>query len=151
MPLKNGNLTPQERKFAEVLAETGKPLIAAKEAGFRHPATQASMVAKRPGVRAAVLEAQLDALHNDILPLAVAAHRRLLTDPKTPAGAVAQAVKLAYDRTLGLQEGASEKEPHEMTPEELANAIGNLERIKAERARPVLELEAEPDAPGVFD
>lgn len=147
MPMKNGILTPQERAFAEAMALSGSQKLAMKAAGIKHQ-PHASVMAARPGVQQAIVDLQIAALHNELLPLAVAAHRRLLTDPKTPAGAVATAVKLAYDRTLGLQEHTGEKEPHEMTPEELANAIRNLERIKADMARPVLELEAEPT---VFD
>ena len=49
--------------------------------------------------------------------------------------------RLAYERTLGAQGEHQDKQPFEMSPEELASAIANLERIKAERARPVLEGE----------
>ena len=41
-------------------------------------------------------------LSNEILPLAVAAHRRLLTDQRTPAGTLVQGVTFSYtnDQTL---------------------------------------------------
>jgi hypothetical protein len=148
MPLKNGHLTPQETRFVEAMADTGNVATARRVAGVSQPL--ASMMSKRPGVQQAIVEAQIAALNNELLPLAIAKHRQLLTDPRTPAGAAVQAVKLAYDRTLGLQDNAGrDKEPHEMSPEELAIAIHNLEKIKAERARPVLELEA--NETGVFD
>jgi hypothetical protein len=70
--------------------------------------------------------------------LAVDAHLALLRDPRTPAGARGVAIGLAYKYGLG---GADEyeKEPHEMSAAELAAAIQNLERLKADRARPVIE------------
>lgn len=86
-------------------------------------------------------------LFEDILPLAISAHRRILTDPRAPAGAVVQAVKLAYDRTLGAEDAGQSKEPSEMTGEELAQSIATLERIAAARAKPVND-EPEPDVFG---
>jgi hypothetical protein len=56
----------------------------------------------------------------------------------------------AHDRTLG-EAGARSKEPHEMTPEELAEAIATLSRIASERATPVIEIGAEVDDASIFD
>jgi hypothetical protein len=81
-------------------------------------------------------------LFEQVLPLAVQMHLALLADAKTPAGARVQAIKLAYDRTLGLAEGAEHKEPHEMSSDEIAKAIGQLEAVAFARAKPVLELES---------
>ena len=144
----NGILTPQQTALAKGIAEGFSISEAGRKAGYRHAPT-VSKTLGLPHVQQAIVDAQIAALNNDILPLAIAAHRRLLTDPKTPAGAVAQAVKLAYDRTLGMQEGRADKEPHEMSAEELVAAIHNLERIKADRARPIIE--GETVEAGVFE
>jgi hypothetical protein len=151
MPLKNGKITPRERVFVKAMAVTDDSTYAATKAGYAHPQQNAFKLLQRPAVVDAVMEEQLALLHNEILPLAVRAHRRLLTDEHTPAGALVQAIRLAYDRTLGADEpGRASKEPHEMDATELAAAIANLERIKADRAKPVIEGKAI-DGGGVFD
>jgi hypothetical protein len=74
-------------------------------------------------------------LFNELLPLAVEAHRKLLTDNAVPAGARAQAVKLAYDRTIGASEGsADQKDPSEMTLDEIIQRTEALQRERADRA-----------------
>lgn len=148
MPLKDGRLTEQEKRFVQHVVETGNPSYAARQSGYKSRGAVAQTMS-RPAIQQAISEAQIVALHNEILPLAVAAHKRLLSDPKTPSGAVVQAIKLAYDRTLGTQENAGDKEPHEMNAAELANAIQNLERIKSEKARPVIE--GSTNDPDVFE
>lgn len=145
MPLKNGRLTNVERRVAEQMALTGSPAAAAAKLGITERGAYAAIA--RPAVQAEIARQTQEQLFSDILPLAVAAHKRLLSDPRTPAGAVVQAVKLAYDRTLGAEDGGRSKEPHEMTPEELAQAISTLERVAADRAKPV-QLGQVDDAPG---
>lgn len=149
MPRKGGSLTGVERQIAATYAVTGSQEFAAFKAGVTRQGVSAAL--QRPAVQAEATKAAQDALFGELLPLAVAAHKRLLSDPKTPAGAVVQAVKLAYDRTLGA-DGAQSKEPHEMTGEELATAIAALERVAAERAKPVqADQAAESDQGGVFE
>lgn len=152
MPLKNGRLTAAERGVAAEMANTGSPAFAATKTGLSLSGVRQALA--RPAVQAEIARQHNEMLFRDILPLAVAAHKRLLSDPRTPAGATVQAVKLAYDRTLGSEEGARSKEPHEMTPEELAEAIATLSRIASDRARPVLEgsastIDEEPE-PSIF-
>ncbi len=101
----------------------------------------------RPGVRAEVQRVALDMLHNEILPLALATHKRLLSDANVPAGAQLGATKLAYDQTLGADDGKAEKEPAEMTYAELQDSIERLKRQQdaiADQARNVTPLE-QPD------
>jgi hypothetical protein len=99
-----------------------------------------------PHVQAEIARIQTERLFNEVLPLAIQVHSDVLTNPATPAGARVQAVKLAYDRTLGGDAASSEKQPHEMSAEELAKAIAEaklraaaLENVKADRAKPVIE------------
>jgi hypothetical protein len=150
MPLKNGRLTPGERAISREMALTGSPTATAAKLKFSEGGVRQALA--RPAVQAEIARQHNEMLFNDILPLAVAAHKRLLSDPRTPAGATVQAVKLAYDRTLGSEEGAKTKEPHEMTPDELAQAIATLSRIASDRAKPVLELEPNEDhaEPSIF-
>jgi hypothetical protein len=157
MPLKSGRLTVSERGVAEQVALTGSPAAAAAKLGMSASGVRAALT--RPAVQAEIAKKQQELLFSDILPLAVAAHKRILSDPRTPAGAVVQAVKLAYDRTLGSEDAGRAKEPHEMTPEELAQAIGLLERVASERAKPVNAVEIDdvetideaPETPGKVD
>lgn len=141
MPLKSGRLTNQERGFAKIFAETANPGYSAAKAGYAHPLPRAHDALQRPAVQAEIVRIQTERLFNTILPLAVAMHEKLLADPKTPAGARVQAVKLAYDRTLGLTEGLGEKEPHEMTGDELQQAVTRLRNEAARRAKPVIEAD----------
>jgi hypothetical protein len=152
MPYKSGRLTPLERGVIKEMAVTGSvAATAAKIGASEHSVYQA---AQRPAVQAEIARQTQKLLFEDILPLAVSAHRRILTDPRAPAGAVVQAVKLAYDRTLGSDEAGKGKEPHEMTPDELAQSIATLERIAAARAKPVnppsIDEEATPE-PDIFE
>lgn len=145
MPLKNGKLTNSERGVAEHMARTGSSAAVAQKLRMSASGVRAALA--RPAVQAEIARKQKELLFSEILPLAVAAHKRILTDAKAPAGAVVQAVKLAYDRTLGSDEAGSSKEPHEMTPEELAQAIATLERVASERAKQIDAeiIDVEPD------
>jgi hypothetical protein len=149
MPLKNGMITPQENMYVQAVVRTGDPVQAAKEAGYKHPAQRAHDIAQRPAIQAEISRVQQERLFNEILPLAVEAHKQLLLDPRTPAGAKVQAVKLAYDRTMGSDEKA-QKEPHEMSAAELATMLDKLKREASDRSKPaVIEHEPTPE-PGVF-
>lgn len=152
-------LTRRERTFAAAFAATGSTVEAAKKAGYSPTSGAATKALARPDVQAEVARAQMERLFSEVLPLAVQVHIDLLSSPTTPAGAKVQAVKLAYDRTLGVEGADKAKQPHEMTPEELAKALAEakltaaaLESVQADRARPVLEHEpAESvDEAGVF-
>ena len=148
MPLKNGHTTRQERKFAENYAMTGDVGYSAAKAGYKQY-QGGSQALQRPAVQDEIRRIQMAKLFNEVLPLAVQEHIKLLEDPKTPAGAKVQAVKLAYDRTLGSQEGAHSKAPHEMSTEELQAELAAsklrlaaLESAKADQARPIIEAKA---------
>lgn len=147
MPTQRGALTAAEKTFAAAYATTGDSAYSAQRAGYRTTAG-GSMALARPAIQAEIVRLQTEKLFATILPLAIEQHEKLLRNDATPAGAKVQAIKLAYDRTLGLGEGGEAKEPHEMTAEELDAAIQKLRRAAADRAKPVIEHD--PD-PGVFD
>ncbi len=142
------SLTRHERQFAAAYAQLGSVTEAAKKAGYANH-TGGVNALKRQDVNAEIARIQAERLFNEVLPLAVQVHIDLLTSPTTPAGAKVQAVKLAYDRTLGSDQASTGKEPHEMTPQELQKALDDarlkaaaLESVKADRSRPILENES---------
>lgn len=141
MPTKNGRMTRQERIAAQVFAATGNVTKAGEAAGYAFPQPAASRALARPQVAAEVERIQRERLTNEILPLAVEVHARLLHDKRTAGGVLVQAVKLAYDRTLGTETGEG-KEPHEMTADEIATALQALKREASNRAKPVIESSA---------
>lgn len=121
--------------------------VASRKAGYAD-VSSGSHALKRQDVNAEIARIQAERLFNEVLPLAVQVHIDLLTSPSTPAGAKVQAVKLAYDRTLGSDQAGAGKEPHEMTPQELQKALDDarlqaaaLESVKADRARPIVDHE----------
>ena len=149
MPIKTGAFTPRERKLVEVYAVTGDQRYSAQKAGFAGQ-SGAAMALQRPAIQEEIRRVQMERLFQDVLPLAVRQHLALLEDPKTPAGAKVQAIKLAYDRTLGSQEGAESKAPHEMTADEIQRELtasklrlAALESAKADMAKPVIEAKVD--------
>ena len=114
----------------------------------------------RPAIRAEVLRKAEELLFSELLPLALAAHKQLLTDKAVPAGARLGAVKLTYDRTMGAESSETDdKEPSEMTAGELQRSIARLASelegrpLRAKDVTPQpLEVEADdPPVGGVFD
>ena len=148
MPRQNGELTVQEQSFVDAIATTGDVAYALKAAGYKG-ARNASQVLKRDAIQRAIVQTQQMRLVNEALPAAVACILEIIRNPKAPAAARVQAAKLTFDRVLPAHADGSTKEPHEMTPEELAQAIDKLESIAAGKARQI-EPQSDPDT-GVFD
>ncbi len=148
MPLQTGALTLQEKKFVEAMASSGDAAYAFKTAGYKG-ARNLSVVLKRPAIQKAVIELQQARLVNEALPAAVSCILDIIRNPKAPAAARVQAAKLTFDRVLPSHAEAGAKEPHEMTPEELAAAIDKLESIAAGKAKQI-EHVTQP-APDIFE
>ena len=91
---------------------------------------------------AEILKEQRRAIVQDILPLAVKRHIAILSDEKFTGQALNRAIELAYKYGLGDGTDANTKQPHEMTPEELARAIEALKRAASDQAKPIIEGEA---------
>jgi phage terminase small subunit len=138
MPDKKGRLTAQERVFIEKMAKTSDKTYSAAAAGYKQPSVVGHIVAAKPAIQQEIAAAQTAILFELGLPLAVKTHIAILEDPKTPAGAKVQAVKLMYDRTLGVENQADRKEPHEMSADELSREIERLKREVSDRAKPVV-------------
>lgn len=141
MPIKGGRMTSKEKVFAERYANTGDKAYAATAAGYLHPYQRSSDALSRPAIQAEIRSQQLARLFNEALPAAVRCLVSIVVDSKAPAGARVQASKVIFDRTLGASEEGQGKEAHEMTSEELARAIAELERVASDRAKVVDHIE----------
>lgn len=151
---RGGKLTMAEQTIAKAYAETGSRAYAQHAAGVQQPAVSKAL--QRPSVQAEIVREQTRILYETALPLAVGRLVRILQDDKIRPSDHNQAIKIALAHTLGGSASAEAKDPHEMAPDELAKALSEaklraaaLESVKADRSRPVVELEA--DAVGVFD
>lgn len=141
MPKHNGKMTTQEKKAAKHYALNGNVTAAGKAAGYNFPREAATRALARPTVAAEVIRVQLARITSETLPLAIQLHIDMLKNPKTPANALVQAIKLAYDRAMGA--GAAEgKEPHEMTADEIARALNALKREASDRSAPIIDVES---------
>ncbi len=161
MPLKNGHFTRIERGFIDAYARTGDVVYAAWKAGVKGPMVNGRQILARPAVREEATRRAKDILFGELLPLALATHKSLLTDKAVPAGARLGAAKLVYDQTISAAESSEtdDKEPSEMTAGELQRSIARLASelegrpLRAKDVTPQpLEVEAD-DSPagGVFD
>lgn len=143
MPRPKGqSISPQERVFAKELAVTGDKRYAAQEAGYQYPAQAAHKLLAREPVQAEIARQQVARLFNEALPAAVECLIGLIRNDRAPAGARVQAAKVVMDRTLGNDAAKGAKEAHELTGEELARAIADLEREAANRAQDVTPAKA---------
>jgi hypothetical protein len=132
MPDKKGRLTPQEREFATAYALTGDATFAAGKARYRSPAS--IMKAKDPAILKVVEEIQRAWLIDEALPLSRAAVIDLLQPGAPPGerGRMARYVQDKVDTMFGDKLG--DKDPSEMTADELARAIDLLSAAAAAKA-----------------
>lgn len=146
MPTKTGALTPQERRFIEAYSRHGDRRKAEIAAGYS--VNGGYVVLARPEIQKRILAEQTARLTSDAVPIAVSTLIEIMQSTKAPAAARVQASKVVLDRAMPHTEGAAHKELHEMTPEELAQAIATLEGAAAAVAKNVTPA---PDPGGVFD
>lgn len=147
VPNKRGAFTPRERALIGYMAGTGDLTYSAHKAGYAGESGARGAMA-RPAVALEVFRVQQARIQNEVLPLAVMRHLEVLNDRKVTGQPLNRAIEMAYKYGLGAGDDGRRKEAHEMTAEELANAIDTLKRAASERASPVLDLTA---APGVFE
>lgn len=122
-------------------ASTGDGKYAAHAAGYAQPGRDAVRNMSKGAVLAEIAKEQQARLFSEALPAAVGCLIDIITNPKAPAGARVQASKVVMDRTLGVEGAGSTKEAHEMTAEELAKAIEEMERVAAGRAKRIDAIE----------
>jgi hypothetical protein len=133
------NLTEQQRAFVRHLALTGDYFASGTKAGYLSPEDVGRRVAALPHVQEA-LRQEIDRLFTGrLVPLAVKALERVLTDDKANPAAVVAAAKAAFDRGgFGPQ---SDKAPAldaaSMSTEQLRNLAGGLQAELATRAQDV--------------
>lgn len=146
MPDLKGRLTDQEKKYVEVVARTGDPRLAAKEAGYKAPHVSAYQKLANPTILAEVQRIQTEKLVTELAPIALATLTDIMTSKTAPAGARVQAAKVVLDKGgIGVKGAdADGKEPHEMSGDELAQAIQRLTSEVEERRRPTIEAVATP-------
>lgn len=149
MPDKTGRRTPKERAWVKGYAMTGDAVYAAEKAGYGAPRMAASNNSRNELLVEDARKLTIAQLQGPILKQAVKRHLELLNDTGTTGQTLNRAIEMAYKYGLPLGEDGQRKQPHEMTAEELAQAIATLKRAAADQATPVLDLEA--NQPSVFE
>lgn len=137
MPRKGDQITYAEQRIADVMAGKVNRTYLAAAAGVSPTSGAVDKALARPAVQEEIRRQQVARLFQEALPAAVQCLVSIMTDAKAPAGARVQASKVVLDRTLGDKDEGQRKEPHEMSAEEIAKAIDELERVAASRAKPL--------------
>lgn len=146
-------MTPQEDAFIDAYVASGDAQYAGTKAGYAAPSKSSYKALARPDVHAEIIRRQQARLTEELLPLAVECLNRLITDKRTPAGAAFNAAKYVIDRGLGAVENM-DKEPHEMSPDELAKQIQQLRDEAAKRSGKIIDVtpvDITPQSAGIFD
>lgn len=135
---KHNQLTEKEIAISRAYARLGSPTAVANELQVNRQTVYDTI--KRPHVAEAIVIAR-STLAGELLPLAIDSVKRSLQrhlngDPEA-AALIADARRHVFEHALPKQEGDQAKEPHEMTAEEIADAIQRLEREASERARSI--------------
>lgn len=154
LPDHKGRLTEQEKKYVSIVAETGNARLAAKEAGYKAPHVSAYQKLNNPTILAEVSRLQTEKLVTELAPIALATLQDVMTSKTAPAAARVQAAKVVLDKGgVGVRTADGEgKEPHEMSGDELANAIMKLTAVVEERRRTTIDVTPTPVAEGsIFD
>lgn len=143
-----GRPTERQIEFQARYAATGDHIGAAQLAGYPHPIQAAHRNLNTPSIMAEVLREQQRILVCDVVPAAVACLASIIRDPHAPTGARVNAAKVVMDRAYAISDGMG-KEPHEMSADELGEAIAKLEAAAAAKAREVqgevIEQASDPD------
>ena len=120
----DGGLTRGELAFSEAYVRLGDREAAEKAAGIAP--LSGYKVLKRPEVQREIVAMQTARLTAEALPIAVQTLINVMQSDKAPAAARVAAAKVVLDRTLGANGEGLTKEIHELTPDELAQAINKL-------------------------
>jgi phage terminase small subunit len=149
MPAKNGRITHRERRFVDSYVSTGDATYAAAKAGYAVPASGGSQNLRKPIIQQEIQQRQMARLHNELVPLAYDHAATVLSDPKRPDREKTMVMKVVLDhaRKVTGEGGLGDKDPAEMTPEELDRMRNYVLGEIAARAKPVIEHSSE----GIFD
>lgn len=117
------------------MAISGDKHSALRRAGYSPHIQTADKMMRKAHIMAEVRRQEELRLNLECLPAAISLLQRALTDDTFPANSRVAAAKIVMDRTIGKEDAAAGKEPHEMTAEELQRAIEQLEREAGNRAK----------------
>jgi hypothetical protein len=142
---KGSEFTLQQEAFIAALVSTGDKPYAARQAGYKN----LNRAYDQPDHVIAEIDRRCRKLIvADLIPLGLWRVEKALKDEKTPFKEVAPVLKVLFGERSKDSAGL-EKEPHEMSAAELGASIAELRvkeqalmRLAADKARPVLELEA---------
>lgn len=148
MPLKDGTLTRGEIAFIEAYSEHNDRKKAEKQAKLR-PGSGYPILS-RPEIQKQIVQRQTARLTSDALPTAVETLIEIMGNRKAPAAARVQASKVVLDRALPVHGDGRLKELHEMTPEEIAQSIAQLEQKALTMAKDVTPDQGAQKG-GIFD
>ena len=97
-----------------------------------------------------ITQQQLGRITSEAVPLAVQTLIEIMQNGKAPASARVQAAKVVIDRGLPSDGNGVAKELHEMTPEEIGQAIAALEGQAGALAKDVTPTKPDPIG-GIFE
>lgn len=144
-----GALTEQRAAFVTAVAEGIEPILAAKEAGFSSPRTEAHRLLQSPQIRDALQKYHSGTINGELSALAIKTLRCLLTDTLVPAPVRLGAVKLTL-ALAGHSENPSDnkdkrdKPLHAMTEAELLAMADKLRQASRDNAKVVSGKDAKP-------
>jgi len=148
-------LTDRQGQFVRSIVQLGvNPTVAARQAGFSNPRNSGYYLIRLPHIVAAIRQERARLFDGDLANVAASTLRAVMTDPDAPAAARVSAARtvLEVTRELGRRQndGDSDRQLHEMTPDELASLISRWETERIKVARDItneVELLEPPEQP----
>lgn len=130
-------LTPQERTFSKEYAATGDATYAATKAQYSHPATSSARVLARQDVKAEV-DRHLKGILAKGAEKGAAFLVRVVDDEREPTKLRIQAATVLIKADQGYDEAKrGEREPHEMSIDEIQSKLAALEAEAGNRAKEI--------------
>ena len=143
-------LTDRQQQFVHEIVKSGvNPTEAARRAGYRAPKETSYTLTRTPHVVLAIRQERARMFDGDLANVAAVTLKEIMRDQEAPAAARVSAARtvLEVTRELGRRQddAGSDKQLHEMTPDELA---GLIDKWEGERSRVAKDVTP---APGVGD
>jgi phage terminase small subunit len=141
-------LTDRQQQFVHEIVKSGvNPTEAARRAGYRAPKETSYTLTRTPHIVLAIRQERARMFDGDLANVAAVTLRDIMLDSQAPAAARVSAARtvLEVTRELGRRQddAGSDKQLHEMTPEELAGLISKWE---VERSRVAVDITPGDDA-----
>lgn len=136
-----GHLGPTDAKVAEAFVRLGGDRAAVAAVTGTYPQHISRAIGK-PHVLHEIARLELERLVTEGVPAAINCLVEIASNKRAPAGARVQAAKVILDRAFAGEDATNERAPHEMTAEQLAERIAQMERALIARAR---NITPEPD------